>query len=135
MNTRRKCSMPVSFIFAGALFLLMFDGCSVSHQTMRGFVVGKDDKEADICIGAADGLKVGDMIAVYRTRRVGVSNLPEEHGPPYYGPSERARSYRYEKIRVGTARVVRLFDEHFAAVEVVKGEIDFPDIVEKTLVP
>ncbi len=105
-------------------------GCSVSHPAMRGSVVAVVENEAHICIGTSDGLKVGDTLAVYRTRQVGRSNLP--YGP-YRSPGEIQRSFQYEKVRVGKVRVTRLFDEHFAAVEVVAGEIDYPDIVEKSL--
>ncbi|MEK7249568.1 MAG: hypothetical protein AAB209_04000, partial [Bacteroidota bacterium] len=50
-------------------------GCSVSHPAMRGSVVAVVENEAHICIGTSDGLKVGDTLAVYRTRQVGRSNL------------------------------------------------------------
>lgn len=123
----------------GVLFnvvaFLLIGGCSVGHETMRGSVVAQVENEAHICIGKVDGLKVGDILAVYRTRRVGQSNLPHVSSPPYHSPGEIARSYQYEKVRVGKVKVIRLIDEHFAAVEIVEGEIDFPDIVEKTLIP
>ncbi len=93
------------------------------------------ENEGHIFIGKNDGLIVGDMLAVYRTRRIGQSNLPHVTSPPYHSPGEIARSYQYEKVRVGKVKVTRIFNGYFAAVEVVDGEIDFPDIVEKTLVP
>lgn len=107
-------------------------GCSVSHQTMRGSVVAMIDNEAHVCIGIGDGLKVGDTLTVYRTREVGLSNLPFV---PYRSPGERARSFKYEKVKVGKVVVTRIFDEHYASVEIVNGEIDYPDIVEKQLIP
>ncbi len=113
---------PVLFVLTGFLA-----GCSVSHPAMRGSVVAMVDNEAHICIGTYDGLKVGDTLTVYRTRQVGRSTLP--YGPIRI-PAEIERSFRYEKTKVGKVRVTRLFDEHFAAVEVVAGEIDYPDIVE-----
>lgn len=104
--------------------------CSVSHPAMRGSVVAVVDNEAHICIGASDGLKVGDTLIVYRTRQVGRSPLP--YGP-IRTPAEIERSFRYEKTKIGKVRVTRLFDEHFAAVKLLAGEIDYPDIVEKSL--
>jgi hypothetical protein len=90
------------------------------------------DNEAHICIGSHDGLKVGDTLTVYRTKQVGFPTLP-------YGPgrtqAEYERSYRYERVRVGKVRVTRIFDGHFAAVVVVTGEIDYPDIVERSYIP
>ncbi|MEW6061138.1 MAG: hypothetical protein AB1600_04265 [Bacteroidota bacterium] len=124
----------LGILFSIVIFLLI-EGCSVSHETMRGSVVAMVENEAHICIGKIDGLKISDMLAVYRTRRVGQSNLPHVSSPPYHSPGEIARSYQYEKVRVGKVKVTRIFDEHFAAVEIVEGEVDFPDIVEKTLVP
>ncbi len=107
-------------------------GCTVSHRAMRGSVVAVIDGETQICIGENDGLKVGDLLAVYRTRQVGVSRLPYS---PFWSKGEIERSYSYEKVRVGTVRVTRLFDTHYAAVELISGEIAAPDIVEKTLIP
>lgn len=99
---------------------------------MRGSVVAVMDNEAHICIGSHDGLKVGDTLTVYRTKQVGFPTLP-------YGPgrtqAEYERSYRYERVRVGKVRVTRIFDGHFAAVVVVTGEIDYPDIVERSYIP
>lgn len=104
-------------------------GCSVSHRAMRGSVIAMVDNEAHICIGTSDGLNIGDTLTVYRTRQVGHSTLP--YGP-IRTPAEIERSFRYEKTEVGKVIVVRLFDEHFAAVEVLAGEVDYPDIVEKS---
>lgn len=114
-------------MMAVSLFVLMAR-CSVSHPAMRGSVVAVVENEAHICIGEHDGLNVGDTLAVYRTSQVGRSNLPFG---PYRDAGEIQRSYQYEKISVGKVKVTRIFDEHFAAVETVSGEIDFPDIVEK----
>lgn len=126
MNARRYSGL----LAALALFSLAgyVAGCSVSHRAMRGSVVAMVNGEAHICIGTYDGLKVGDTLAVFRTRQLGQPSLP--YGP-YRGPGEIQRSFRYGKVRVGTVKVTRIFDEHFAAVEAIAGEVDFPDIVEK----
>jgi hypothetical protein len=122
-----------SFVLATLVVLtIVLAGCSVSHQTMRGSVVAVLDNEAHICIGSHDGLKVGDTLTVYRTRQVGFPTLP--YGPRRT-PSEVERSYRYERTKVGKVRVIRIFDEHFAAVEVLAGEVDYPDIVERSFIP
>ena len=121
----------VMVIGLGMLSMLV-EGCSISHQTMRGSVVAIVDKEAHICIGSGDGLKVGDTLTVYRTRQVGFPTLP--YGAPR-SPGEIERSFRYERTKVGKVTVTRIFDEHFAAVAVVTGEVDYPDVVEKSLIP
>lgn len=104
-------------------------GCSVTHSTMRGSIIAMLDNEAHICIGTSDGLNIGDTLTVYRTRQMGRSMLP-------YGPirtsAEIERSFRYKKTKVGKVRVIQVFDQHFAAVEVLAGEVDYPDIVEKS---
>ncbi|MEK9139067.1 MAG: hypothetical protein AAB393_18260 [Bacteroidota bacterium] len=123
-----------TLLLIGTLWLIgsALSGCTVSHQVMRGSVVAVMDNEAHICIGSHDGLKVGDTLTVYRTKQVGFPTLP-------YGPgrtqAEYERSYRYERVRVGKVRVTRIFDGHFAAVVVVTGEIDYPDIVERSYIP
>lgn len=112
------------------LGLIFVAGCTVSHTTMRGHVVDVLDGETYVCIGKEDGLKVGDLMTVYRTRQIGVSHLPDTRSR---SKGEILRSYSYEKIKVGTVKVTRLVEEHFAVVESVGGEIDYPDIVEKKL--
>jgi len=127
-------------IGAVALFLVIsvclisaaFTGCAVSHPAMRGSVVAIVDGEAHICIGSHDGLKVGDTLTVYRMRQVGFPTIPYA---PNRTPGEIERSYRYERTRVGKVRATRIFDEHFAAVAVITGEVDYPDIVERSYAP
>jgi hypothetical protein len=111
----------------GLVLAIMLGGCSVSHKAMRGSVVAIVNGEPFICIGSKDALQVGDTLSVYRTKEVGFSILPLE---PYRSPDEIKRSYRYEKTNVGRVRITRIVDEHYAAVEVLAGEIDYPDIVE-----
>ena len=120
---------PVVVLVLAFTFL---EGCTVSHLTMRGSVVDVVDGETYICIGKEDGLKVGDTLTVYRTKQVGVSRLPYS---PYWSKGEILRSYSYEKTKVGTVKVTKLVEEHFAIVEVTSGEIDYPDIVERKMTP
>lgn len=123
-----------TILLIGTLWLMgsALAGCTVSHQVMRGSVVAVMDNEAHICIGSHEGLRVGDTLAVYRTKQVGFPTIPFSPGRTR---AEYERSYRYERLRVGKVRVIRIFDEHFAAVEVLTGEVDYPDIVERSFAP
>ena len=118
-----------------ALLLLSWTlaGCAANHVTMRGSIVGVDDGKATVCIGSSDGLQIGDTLSVYRMRQVGFSNLP--YGQLNRGRNEIAQSFRYEKQRVGKVRVIAIVDEHFTIVEVLSGDADYPDIVERFVKP
>ena len=125
-----------NWILRSATLLLLswtLAGCAANHVTMRGSIVGVDEGKATVCIGSADGLWIGDMLSVYRTRQVGSSNLP--YGQLNRGRNEVAQSFRYEKQKVGKVRVIAIVDEHFAVVEVLSGEADYPDIVERFVKP
>ncbi|HEX9657065.1 MAG TPA: hypothetical protein VGB89_09175 [Bacteroidota bacterium] len=129
---KRTVARTLLLVIGVGLIGAVFGGCTVSHPAMRGSVVAILDGEAHICIGSHDGLRVGDTLAVYRTRQVGFPTVP--YGPEW-SSGEIERSYRYEKTKVGKVRVIRIFDEHFAAVEVLAGEVDYPDIVERSFGP
>jgi len=45
-----------------------FGGCSTGHDTLRGSVLMKLDEVAHICVGSDDGIRVGDILLVYRIR-------------------------------------------------------------------
>lgn len=108
-----------TFLLVGTLWLVgsVLSGCTVSHQVMRGSVVAIMDSEAHICIGSEGGLK-----QVHSTKKAIVP--------------DRSRGYRskirYERVRVGTARVIEILSEHYAAIEFMEGELLTNDIVEKS---
>ncbi len=104
-------------------------GCSVSHETMRGSVVMKFDDEAHICIGSGDGAALGQFLNVYRIKVDGRTWL-FDYQQRY--PTAEVRPTKYEKIKVGEVKVIRIFDEHFAAVQLVSGELESSDIVERS---
>lgn len=79
---------------------------------MRGQIVHKDASGTVVCIGSADGAKVGQVLEVYRVKRT--------HGKmPTYGRS-----------LTGHVTVNRIVDEHFAHVVVTDGTPAVNDIVE-----
>jgi hypothetical protein len=117
--------------FFGVLLLpavLVIAGCPSSHETMRGSVLMKLDNEAHICIGSEDGIQVGDILVVYRVK-VEDQWWLQEYQQRY--PAASLKKINYEKIKVGEVRVTEIFNEHFAAVKLVSGELQGSDIVEK----
>lgn len=95
---------------------------------MRGSVVMAFEKQAHICMGSEDGLQVGDQIAIYRVQQI--PSTKEVIVP------DRSRGYRpkvrYERVKVGTAKVIEILSEHYAAIELIEGELLTNDIVEKS---
>jgi hypothetical protein len=79
---------------------------------MRGQVVDTDSSGKVVCIGSADGAKVGQVLEVYRVKRT--------HGKtPSYG-----------RTLTGHVTVDRIVDEHFAHVVISDGAAAVNDVVE-----
>jgi len=107
---------------------LLISGCSANHEAMRGSVIMAFERQAHICIGREDGLQVGDRVVIYRVKQVPSTKeavVPDRSGG--YKPK-----MRYEKVKVGTARVTEILSEHYAAIELIEGELLANDIVEKS---
>lgn len=68
------------------------------------------------------------MVTIYRVTQVPSTKeaiVPDRSGR--YKPK-----LRYEKVKVGIARVVEIFSEHYAAIQLVEGDLLTNDIVEKS---
>jgi hypothetical protein len=128
----KSLGMPLSVVLVVLTSLtLVMSGCSANHETMRGSVVMALEKEAHICIGSEDRLQVGDRVTIYRTKQVPSTKeavVPDRSGG--YRPK-----MRYEKVKVGTARVSEILSEHYAAIELIEGDLQENDIVEKKWLP
>lgn len=83
---------------------------------MRGSVVGADAQGTIVCIGKADGAKVGQTLEVYRN-----SYRP--------GPA-KSNGPVLTRTLIGHVRIDHIFDEHFAHVTRVDGQPVKNDIVE-----
>lgn len=115
-----------SILLLSALFGV--GGCSTSHDTMRGSVVMKLDNEAHICIGSEDGVQVGDILLVYRVKldgEVWLSDYQQRY------PTAIPKRVNYQKVKVGEVEVTEIFNQHFAAVKLISGELQGSDVVEK----
>lgn len=83
---------------------------------MRGQVVGLTDGKPVVCIGKADGAKVGQVLDTYRVT---------------YTPwSSKSTISPFRREKVGQVTINHLFDDHFAHVTVSSGVAALHDIVE-----
>lgn len=123
----RKFNVTTTMV-AILLLLGTIAGCTVSHETMRGSVLMKLDDEAHICIGRDDGVSVGDILFVYRVKVDGQWWL-SDYQRRY--PTASLKKINYQKVKMGEVRVTEIFNEHFAAVRLINGELQGGDIVEK----
>ena len=124
---RQRFDYLYSILGLAALFL--FAGCSTSHEAMRGSVMMKFDDRAHVCIGSDDGVRVDDVLAVYRIR---VDDMWWLSDYERRFPTAEYRKPNYQKIKVGEAKVIEIFERHFATVRVISGELQPSDIVEKS---
>lgn len=80
---------------------------------MRGSIVAADPKGTVVCIGRADGAKVGQTLEVYR-----ITTVP--------GPSKGI----FHRNLIGHVKIDHIFNDRFAHVSVADGKADVNDIVE-----
>lgn len=111
---------------AVASVLLGLSACSsvqsVGHQyLMRGQVVEVAGSEVVVCIGSADGARVSQELTAYELVTKNLTGGPGKNPP------------RWERVNVGTVRVVEVLDEHFAKAQVTSGKVAVNNVVE--LVP
>ncbi len=81
---------------------------------MRGSIVDVVDSEAYLCIGSADGARVGQELNVHRIRQ----------------SSTNPKMPSFQRIDVGKVKITAIVDEHFAKALVVSGNVEKNDIVE-----
>ena len=81
---------------------------------MRGSVVDVSDGKPTICVGKADGAKVGQTLNVIRMTTV---------------PGARGGS-GFRRKNIGQLRINAIVDDHFATATVIKGDVAKHDIVE-----
>jgi hypothetical protein len=88
---------------------LLIAGCAAGNTIVEGTVAMRTTAEFRTDVGSAEGIKVGDTLTVWRGERRPV----------------------FRNIRAGTARVVRLIDQHHSAIEILSGTLWEHDIVQK----
>ena len=89
---------------------------SLQHSVfMRGQIVDMRDDIATVCIGSADGARIGQVLDVARVVPV---TIPAKSGPAF------------RRKDVGHVRIDSIVDTHFARATVIGGEAKVHDIVE-----
>ena len=116
--------MRVRFYLTAALTaaLLAVSACSslqsARHEyLMRGQVVEITGTEAVVCVGSQDGAQAGQELNAYKF--VSTNAGGSGKSPP-----------RWEKVKVGSVRIVQVIDEHFAKAQVINGPVEVNNIVE-----
>jgi hypothetical protein len=103
--------------------LLAISACSSMQSArheylMRGQVVEISGSEAVVCIGSKDGAQVGQELVVYKLVSRNSGGSPK-NSPP-----------RWERVEVGSVRIMQVIDEHFATAQVVSGPVEVNHVVE-----
>lgn len=117
MNTRLLKTAVMTSMLLGLSACSSLQG--VGHKyLMRGQVVELAGNEAVICIGSADGAQVSQELTAYKLVNKSPAGGPGKNPP------------RWERVNVGTVRVVEVLDEHFAKAQVTSGKVAVGDVVE-----
>jgi hypothetical protein len=105
--------LVLSFMFLAAVA----ESASFKHKyIMRGQILEVNGDTAYLCIGSADGAKVGQKLTVYRFVRTGS-----------LGPHT---SVRYNRQETGKVQITEIVDEHMANAKIISGEAREHDVVE-----
>lgn len=114
---RNRSAGRVAALLFGLLVLAGQVGAeSIKHEFfMQGQILSKDAQKLVVCIGNRDGAMVGDELSVI-------------HHSAVAGPAKSAPKFKRKVI--GKARVVDVFDDHYATLEVIEGEAGVHDMVE-----
>lgn len=96
-------------------------GCTTTTQVyhgliMRGEVLAVDGTDVTLCIGERDGAKVGQQLDLVRHTAV-----------PQGGKSNAAI---FRRDAIGSVRIERIVDEHYAHAAVLSGQAKVGDVVE-----
>ncbi len=107
------------FVFAA---LLVASGCATfgaaGHKYfMKGQVLETNDGQAYLCIGSAEGAQAGQEFAVYRYEKTRA--LAGKQSQP-----------AYTREQVGTVKIRKVVDEHYAWATVLKGNVAAGDVAE-----
>ena len=117
MNIRSLKTVILTFVLLGLSACSSLQ--SVGHKyLMRGQVVELTGNEAVVCIGSADGAQVSQELTAYKLVNKNPAGGPGKNPP------------RWERVNVGTVRVVEVLDEHFAKARVTSGKVAVNDVVE-----
>lgn len=101
-----------------AIFAIGLAGCAnsdFSHEYLMSGQVVSTDSGVTVCVGEANGAEVGQVLTAYRI--VDTGNIGE-------GDST------FKKVDIGTVKISKLVDDHFAEVTVLNGEIKKHDMVQ-----
>jgi len=115
-----KCRIRSSHVLA--VLLMGTIGCAtlkVAHHAyfMRGQVLDVTDGVAYLCIGRADGAKVGQQLDAHRF-------IPSRQ------PSSKSNSPVFRRENTGKVTILEIVDEHYARARVDTGGVAVGDMVE-----
>lgn len=116
-RSRRSASRALlSLAWLGVVAL---SGCATTspayhRYVMQGQVLSVEDSTLTVCVGARDGAQIGQVLEVVR----------------HVSRPSSLKSPQYRREEIGTVRIVRLFDEHYATAQVLEGHPMINDMVE-----
>ena len=94
----------------------------IAHSLiMRGQIIDVQDGQPVVCLGSADGIKVGQIFEVYRVKR-----QPSNGKTP---------GQIYRRDFTGHVKIDHIYDEHFAHAVVTAGSPAINDVVEIHIQP
>ena len=105
-----------------SMLLIAVAGCAgletAQHKyLMRGTILDVAGDMVYLCIGSADGAKVGQQLAVHRFEKMTVVG----QGKPSGG---------FERLDIGEVKITEVVDVHYARAKVLKGKLQVNDVVE-----
>ena len=120
MITKRMARWTIAgllLIAAGATAAGAADDASAMHQyVMRGAIIEAPVDGVYLCIGTADGAKVGEELEVSRVTR------------DVHASSKGRPKFKHEVV--GKIRIDEIVDVHYAKATVISGSVKEHDVAE-----
>lgn len=116
------CSLAGRFLTPMVLLIALSSSTQASEGSfrhdvlMRGQILENEAGTLVVCVGTKDGAEVGQVLNVIR-------HIRGAH-------QHKSSTPRFRREAVGSVRITKVFDEHYAIAEVVEGEAQVNDTVE-----
>lgn len=112
----KKTGVVTMFV---ALVFLVVAGCATMEHKyiMKGQILDVNDGTAYLCIGSAEGAKVGQEFPVYRYERI-----------PGAGGKQGTMSFKRDEV--GALKITQVVHEHYAEASIIRGNVKVHDVAE-----
>ncbi len=102
-------------------FVGLANAASIYHKyIMSGSILEVSGQNAYLCIGSAEGAKVGQVLTVYNFKKKPASQMDKG-------------VIRFDRVKVGKIKITKIVDQHMADAKILSGNVQQNDIAQLRL--